>query len=98
MIRGFVVAASLVCVSGVGVPRRGFLAGSASVSVVGSVSAEEVGTGRTGLLLLPPVAPLRNNYIFVSAGESVQDALGVVVTNPAWKLSVQNSDVLTFLN
>ena len=59
--------------------RRELLAGAAS-SVAApafadpreftpSVVEEEFSTGKTGLLLLPPVAPLRNSYTWVRAAE-----------------------------
>jgi broad specificity phosphatase PhoE len=81
--------------------RRELLAGAAS-SVAApafadqheftpSVVEEEFSTGKTGLLLLPPVAPLRNSYTWVRAAEDEAEAAGVLATNPAFKMAVSNS-------
>ena len=56
-----------------------------------SVVEEEFSTGKTGLLLLPPVAPLRNSYTWVRAAEDEAEAAGVLATNPAFKMAVSNS-------
>ena len=81
--------------------RRELLAGAAS-SVAApafadpreftpSVVEEEFSTGKTGLLLLPPVAPLRNSYTWVRAAEDEAEANGILATNPAFKMAVSNS-------
>ena len=56
-----------------------------------SVVEEEFSTGKTGLLLLPPVAPLRNSYTWVRAAEDEAEANGILATNPAFKMAVSNS-------
>ncbi|KAH8071384.1 phosphoglycerate mutase-like protein [Aureococcus anophagefferens] len=84
--------------------RRHFLVGGGASAVAGPAAAKTdaaalvpaeaeaaPSTGLTGLLLLPPVAPLRNRYHWVRSGEDAMELAGQITTNSAFKLSVANS-------
>lgn len=80
--------------------RRQLLAGGASSLAAPAFALEnstptpvleEFSTGKTGLLLLPPVAPLRNSYTWIRAAEDEAEANHVLATNPAFKMAVSNS-------
>ena len=86
-------AATAPGASALAVPsRRQWLVGGTASALAGpAVASDEFSTGTTGLLLLPPVAPLRNRYHWVRAGEDAMEAQGVITTNSAFKLAVSNS-------
>lgn len=59
-----------------------------AASAVSVVEKSAPSTGLTGLVLLPPKAPLRNTYYMVRAAENKQDAEGVIETNAATKMLI----------
>ena len=99
------VAFSLHSTAALSLPsRRHFLVGGGASAVAGPAAAKTdatalvpaeaeaaPSTGLTGLLLLPPVAPLRNRYHWVRSGEDAMELAGQITTNSAFKLSVANS-------